>query len=158
MIMPVVNETTYSDKTDPEVIRVLENARLSGERIRWHYGDTQTGRDWLEEYEIEGRIGRSTGTSKIPLCISNSGSIGGGGLLDHCIVKITARRGRRRVTLYQHPKYQRPCFTIQPTAIPSLPFGVYRQVDLEVYENQANFKTRAAATRYITKMRDLGVK
>ena len=166
------NGTTYDDQTDPAVIYILETARLSGERLRWHYGDIQTGRDWLGEFETEGYIGRSCGTSKVPLCIRNSRSIGGGPISDYCIVKITARRGRGRVTLYQHPKYKQPCFTIQPTAIPSLPYGVYHQVDLDkgevddpdceggawvtarVYENQANFKTRTAAERYIARMRD----
>lgn len=104
--MPVVNGTTYHDETPAEVIRVLENARIGERRIRLCYGDVKTGRDWLEEYDVTGRVGRSTGTTKIPLILANSRSSGGPGILDHCIVRITtSTKGK---VLYSHPLYHKP--------------------------------------------------
>lgn len=99
--MREVNGTYYHDDTPDEVIRVLENARIKGTRVRVFYGDTKTGRDWCEEYDTLGVIGRSTGEQKIPLLIPSSQAIGGGGILDHCIVRITIDKRDR----YKHPSY-----------------------------------------------------
>lgn len=100
------NGTYYHHNTPPKVIDILERARMEYKRgrlyrIRLFYGDTKTGRDWLEENNIMGYVGRSTGLIKIPLLIHNRRSTGGHGILDHCIVKIT----HRRQVIYQHPKY-----------------------------------------------------
>lgn len=67
------------------------------------YGDTATGRQWVEEHDIFGYIGRSTGTNKVPLLIPKATSIGGGHILDHCIIKIRESKGK--MVLYQHPKF-----------------------------------------------------
>jgi len=104
----IINGTTYHDETPIEIANILETARLSrvngnGYRLRFHWGDTETGRDWGDTYHVEGYVGRSGGTSKIPLLIWNSRSYGGGAILDHCIVKIVTARGKR--ILYQHPTY-----------------------------------------------------
>lgn len=101
----VVNGTSYHAETHAEIVSVLENCRRSNTRIRVCYGDVATGRDWRERYDVSGTIGRSCGTVKIPLLIHNSRSMGGGGLLDHCIVKIKTSRGGK--VLYQHPAYHR---------------------------------------------------
>lgn len=101
--MPVVNETVYHVDTPHEVIRVLESARQSKRRVRLHYGDVATGRDWLDSYYTRGTIGRSTGISKIPLLLLTAKSSGGGAVLDHCIVLIRdVKTGR---ILYKHPSY-----------------------------------------------------
>jgi len=106
----IVNDTTYHDETPETVIDILETARIArvggqGFRLRFHWGDTETGLDWGDTYHVEGYVGRSTGTSKIPLLIWNSRSYGGGAILDNCIVKIATARGKR--VLYEHPKYHR---------------------------------------------------
>lgn len=100
----IINNTAYHEETPDQVVTILDNAISSKYRVRLHYGDVKTGRDWQEIYDIEGYIGRSTGTLKIPLLVHNSRSLGGGAILDHCIVKITTTRKPRR-TLYQHPDY-----------------------------------------------------
>lgn len=38
--------------TDVKVARILEQSRLTGQRIRIFYGDVETGRDWLDEYDV----------------------------------------------------------------------------------------------------------
>ena len=100
----VVNGTSYHEDTPQRVVNILENLRHNGSRLRIHYGDTDTGRDWMDENDVTGYVGRSGGSIKIPLLIHNSRSSGGGGILDHCIVKITTTCQPKR-TLYIHPKY-----------------------------------------------------
>jgi hypothetical protein len=97
----VVNDTVYNDKTPRAVINILERARQSRERICIRYGDPATGRNWGDP-RMCGRIGRSTGTSKIPLLIKTARSTGGEGILDHAIIRITAGEH----VLYEHPKYK----------------------------------------------------
>lgn len=89
------NGTFYDIKTPQEVIDVLENARLNRTRILLDYGDVKTGKTWGEVNDITGYVGRSTGSIKIPLLIHNSRSLGGGGILDHCIIAIYTSKGKR---------------------------------------------------------------
>ena len=98
-----MNEITYNDKTDPDMVERLERVRMNGTRVRFHWGDVETGEDWGDTCHVEGTLGVSTGTMKIPLLIHNARSHGGMAILDHCIVKITTTRGKR--VLYEHPKY-----------------------------------------------------
>ncbi len=100
----VVNGTSYHEDTTDEIIKVLEEARIHNKRIRIFYGDTETGRDWMEVYDTIGTIGRSCGEVKIPLLINNSRSYRGAAILDNCIVKITIDK---RV-IYQNVKYYLP--------------------------------------------------
>ena len=116
----VVNGTAYHVETPPDVIRILENARISDDinpdpknRVRVHYGDIKTGQCWNEEWDIDGYIGRSTGNIQIPLLVHNRRSLGGPGLLDHCIIRITTTQAPRRV-LYEHPNYQAPAVVCDP--------------------------------------------
>ena len=99
----VINGTSYDMRTRQNVINVLETVRREHIRIRVHYGDISTGKDWNDKYNVTGYVGRSTGSIKIPLLIYNERSYGGDSILDHCIVKITESKGKR--VLYQHPLY-----------------------------------------------------
>jgi hypothetical protein len=100
----VVNGTSYHVDTDEQVIKWLETSRERRQRLVLDYGNTETGQSWGDD--IEGHIGRSTGSSKIPLMIHNSRSTGGPGVLDHCIVKIQTAKGKH--TVYEHPNYKPP--------------------------------------------------
>jgi hypothetical protein len=107
----IVDGTAYHKETPDAVVNVLENARKSNARIKLYYGDVVTGRDWNEEYDTVGTIGRSGGgTYKIPLLIKTGRSLGGGSVLDHCIVKIKDSKTGR--VLYQNPKYIAPVIEI----------------------------------------------
>lgn len=102
---------TLNEKTTSRVATLLNNLSMSQQRIRLVYGDTNTGKDWLEECDVIGTIGRSTGTKQIPLLIRNSRSTGGGSILDHYILKIVDVKSKR--VLYQHEKYITPSFEIE---------------------------------------------
>lgn len=129
--------TYYHYETPESVINILESARFAGNRVRLFYGDTETGRDWNEENDIMGTIGRSTGEIKIPLLIHNSRSMGASGILDHCIVKITVNG----ITRYEHPTYRCGEF--------SKHFFQGRWVVYKDGSTQATFDTEARADRYI---------
>jgi len=104
----IVNGTYYSKGTPDSVIAILESARCSYQRLRLFYGDPTTGRDWMDEHDTTGQIGRSMGPRKIPLLLRNNRSTGGGALLDDRVIKITSA-GR---TCYQHPQYQVPVLVV----------------------------------------------
>ena len=143
----ITNGTTYHDETPPALIQSIEAARLSDIRVRVFYGDAATGRDWCEEYDVTGRIGRSTGPVKITLLVHNARSYGGRGLLDNCIVKLMNTRTRR--VLWQHPTYNRPELTteLDPAAPDGLPWSVLADGQVT-----ARFYTEDAARRYIDYM------
>lgn len=89
----IVNGTTYHDETPKEVIDILERSRNTRLRLRIHYGDTETGCEWGDVER--GHVGRSSGQIKIPLVIKTRNSLGGAGVLDHCIVLIAESKGGR---------------------------------------------------------------
>ena len=111
----VVNGTSYNVKTSAEVISILEKYRTLGKRIRVFYGDIETGKSWNEENDTTGKVGRSTGENKIPLLVNNARSLGGGSLLDHCIVKIIDLDTKRAV--YAHPTFSQSEFTAKGNAV-----------------------------------------
>ncbi len=84
----VLNGTHFSPSTPESCIRTLEALRQRPRpRVRIHYGDPETGQIWDDPPEI-GLVGRSTGGCKIPVICHNRRSIGGGAILDDCILKI----------------------------------------------------------------------
>lgn len=91
----VVNGTYYDERTNDRVIDTLENCRRNNTRIVLDYGDTKTGKSWGDRYGITGRIGRSIGPIKIPILLYNRRSMGGGSILDHCIIGIKESNGGR---------------------------------------------------------------
>lgn len=100
----VVNGTSYYNETSENVVNVLERCRMNNVRIVLDYGDVSTGQSWGERYDICGSIGRSTGINKIPILIKTKRSIGGCGILDRCIIKISTSKGKE--VLYSHPNYK----------------------------------------------------
>ena len=152
-----INGIYYHAGTPDPVINVLERARSCRERIRLYLGGTQTGRDWLEEYDDEGYVGNSVGPLKVPLLIRNRRSSGGPAILDHCIVRIR-RTGSNRDVLYQHPAYHTGTFTIRTIEpeercgeVNLSQEGYSHAVDVDGV-NHANFRSLAAAEHFVKKM------
>lgn len=151
----LVNGTSYDERTPDEVIRILESARQHRTRLHISLGETagpQAGRDWLEENSVHGFIGRSTGSIKIPLIVHNRRSLGGPGLLDHCIVRIRTAAGGR--VIWQHPRYHHGLMQIRQKAEPVV-LQDGRTLRVEVLrdgEIQAAFEDVTKARRYIHKL------
>lgn len=95
--------TAYHLETPGHLVELLERLRQNGTRITIDFGDVNTGKSWEEEYDITGRIGRSTGSIKIPLLVHNARSYGGGALLDHCILSIKHSNKKDGGILYEAP-------------------------------------------------------
>jgi hypothetical protein len=137
-------------------VQALNTARLARTRIRIYYGDTETGRDWLDEHGMTGTIGNSMGPLRVPLLIPTSRSHGGPALLDQCIVKIKETRSDK--VLYQHPKYHTGTFTVREIGpdetcgnqnLRQLGYTVAVDVD---GQNHANFRSRKATERFVRKL------
>src|SRR5512139_817270 len=110
--------TIFSKETPGKVKIYLESAREQRQRVRIFYGDTERedfervhgheanpGKDWGEENDVIGYVGRSTGEQPIPLLIANSRSLGGGGILDDCIVRMFVKIRGTWKEVYRHPNY-----------------------------------------------------
>lgn len=164
----VYGGTWFHAATDDEVAIRLEVARVNGDRIRVYYGDKETGRSWLDEWHMIGTIGRSCGEIKIPLIIASTRSMGGPGLLEHCIVAIQDVKTKR--WLYRHPLFFVPKMTVKPVetvgsrllqglddlvqrgARKLASLGYTHGVYLPDGSNQANFKSEVQAQRYVAFM------
>lgn len=148
----IENGTSYDERTPDEVIRVLENARLNRTRLHVSLGDTETGLDWIEEFESHGYVGRSMGPAvKVPLLVANRRSLGGGSILTHCIARIRASAGGR--VLYQHPKYHHGDLEIRRKAEPvALPDRVLTVDVLRDGELHASFENMEKARRWVHKL------
>lgn len=150
-----INGTSYDARTPDAVVAVLENARLNRQRVHVSLGETEgpeAGRDWLEENMVHGFIGRSTGSVKIPLIVHNRRSLGGPGLLDHCVIRIRTSAGGR--VLWQHPQYHHGLIQIRAKDKPLvLEDGRILRVDvLRDGQLQAAFENVSKARRYIRKL------
>ncbi len=68
-------------------------------------GNADTGEDWLDDFEVVGRIGRSMGPMRVPLLIED-GECGGGSLITNSVLRI--QRLSDGKDLYRHPAYKTP--------------------------------------------------
>ncbi|HOV56350.1 MAG TPA: hypothetical protein PLN91_00565 [Rhodanobacteraceae bacterium] len=133
--------TYYHQQTPVKVREILESYRNNHKRVRLFYGDTTTGRDWMEEHDVIGTIGRSMGPLKVPLLIGPRCD-GGPALLDHCIVRIidVATRCER----WRHPSYVLPEITPGSPWSEEFPFAFYSEG-----HPVASFHTATKADRWL---------
>jgi hypothetical protein len=134
----VLNGTYYRENTPDAVVEALEVARKYGDRVSFRYGDTATGRDWLDLYDVSGTVSRSCGSVKIPLLIKTARSTGGGSILTDCIVKLVVN-GR---IAYQAPTYRAPVIDIQHSTADGYSHAIYANNTLI-----ANVKSERAAAQ-----------
>ncbi len=131
--------TWFNEQTPKALQRVLERCRERQTLVRIWYGDAETGRSWLDENDVYGTIGRSTGTFRIPLLCAR-GSSGGGGLLDACIVRIDDVD--TRTTLWVNKKFHLPPIELKaiepPMIVEATSYAVEALVD---GKNHARFRT-----------------
>jgi hypothetical protein len=97
---PLARDTYFDPETSPDVVKVLEVCRKTRCQVRLIFGDTMTGQSWFDEFDVVGRIGRSTGWLKVPLLIE-AGEAGGGAILTACLLCIIDWHSGE--ALYTHP-------------------------------------------------------
>ena len=137
---------TFNNETNNEVKECIEYCYNSNNRIRIWYGDTKTGVSWMDEYDVVGTVGRSSGQAKIPLLINNCRSSGGGGILCHCIIRIDVINSRR--TIYEHPLFNVPTLGVYPNLDEDTKTK-YPFIVLKYGTIQARFKNKKAAYNYV---------
>lgn len=142
-------QTWYDPDTNSKVIKTLESCRKDERVIRVFYGDTDSGRAWLDEFDVVGRVGRSTGLMKIPLLVP-VGEHGGGSLLDSNVVRIMdAGTGE---VLYSHENFSLPEFSIQKI---EYPLQAHPELNFEVLTDgvvHARFNTFAKSAAWVAFM------
>lgn len=155
---PVSKRTWYTPGTPKPVIRILEDAMKDKTTVlRIFYGDHETGRDWVEENDTVGFIGRSNGSMKVPLLLEplrdSYGDLrqasGGGALLDHCIVRVINWSTGEEV--YRSKNYQLPAYAIAE-ATADLKAKGYTATALRDGKCNANFKSHEDALEYVAFM------
>lgn len=124
---PLSRKTYFDPGTDPKVARVLERCRNAGNKVRLIQGDTATGRAWLDEHDVVGKIGRSTGTLKVPLLIE-PGESGGSAILTACLLGIVDWENGE--FLFRHPAYRAPSLTIRRGDAADRPWEVHDAHDV----------------------------
>lgn len=137
---------TFDKNTCDKVKKVLTECYNNQCRVRIWYGDTDTGLSWMEEHDVTGTIGRSTGQQKIPLLIKNSRSSGGSGILCHCIVRIDVISSKR--TIYEHPLFDVPTLGVYPNLDEDTKIE-YPFIVLKYGTRQARFKNKNSAHNYV---------
>ena len=126
----VVGGTYYHKDTRPVVRNAIEKARKDGRPVRIYYGDQETGKSWMDENDMIGRIGRSMGPIKIPLLVKKNAH-GGGGILDHCIIRI--RFLNEKEDIWCHSKFHLKKMDIVSSTQPGYTHSIL--MDGEVYSN-----------------------
>lgn len=144
----------FHENTAVEVKNCIAESYNTKRKIRIHYGCTVTGGLWLEEHDVIGKIGRSTGEVKIPLLIEGN-SDGGGGILDRCIIGI--QDAKTKEWLYRSKVYTEPDLNIRPCNVSitrkGKPVKLTHIVVRGAYEEQAAFESLEKAKNYIAFMR-----
>jgi len=136
----VVNGTTYHDNTPSRVIKELEDARIRKRKILFRLGYKSTGKDWIEENDICGWVGRSTGHLKVPLLLPRRNSTGGVAILDDNILRLIVDGNQ----VYRHQDYVEPVIEVKKIETgDDLPFHAF--VD---GNDWARFHTELAANRW----------
>lgn len=109
----LAQQTYFDPGTDPKAAQALENCRRDSRKVRLVLGDPATGRCWLDEHDVVGRIGRSIGPLKVPLLIE-PGADSGVAILTNCLLRLIGWDSGR--DLYRHAAYRIPDLTIRRAA------------------------------------------
>ena len=131
--------------TDAKAGKVLESCRTRERKVRLILGDTSTGEPWLEEHDDIGRIGRSTGSLKVPLLIE-PGEHGGCAILCACLLAIVDWESGD--FLYRHTAYREADLSIKPSGDADRSWNVLRREEVV-----ASFRDIGKAGAYLAFMR-----
>jgi hypothetical protein len=108
----VFSRQTYFDPGTPDkVARLLERYRTNGKLLRLFLGNPQTGRDWGEESDVVGYIGRSGGTCEVPLLLPPS-DCGGPAISTASVIRLMDVE--TSTELYRAPTYETPELSLHP--------------------------------------------
>lgn len=155
---PASQKTWFQPGTPVKLASVLEKARRDDTVVRLFFGDPETGKDSLQEWDVTGFVGRTNGTFQTPI-LCEAYATEGGGLRSSPFGDVIRSRSVLRVlevltqkVLYQHPRYVLPDLRIEPAsaveAASKFPYAVVHAQDGKD-ETVANFQTTGDAHVYI---------
>ena len=110
-----IDGTSYDQGANEEVIQVLNRFMISNrqnfsqtitaknKRVRIDYGNPETGESHMALFNVEGYVGRTTGTIKRPVLCSKIDSLYGIEISEKNIVAIRKSNGGE--VIYKHPNY-----------------------------------------------------
>jgi hypothetical protein len=113
--------TFYDIDTPDDIIIILEYARIDKTRLKFIFGNVQTGISWNEEYNTIGRIGRTTGEIKMPILLKTIRSNGGELISTDNILQISISGSKTK--LYTHTNYKPTIITIVPSDLPEYKYN-----------------------------------
>jgi hypothetical protein len=92
----------FYPKTSNQLIQLLVHLHTINERLRFYWGDPETGLDWGEAFDVTGRIGTTTGRIKMFILVYNRRSYGGQMIMSDHIVRIdwANKKGKDRKIVY----------------------------------------------------------
>jgi hypothetical protein len=150
--------TKYYPGTDSGLIAFFEDQYSRDyeyrDRIRITYGNLETGESWLEEFDVEGKLGRASGRmDALPILLHNRSSSGGGTIPTASILRITKTTKPYEV-LYCHPNYKVPSLTMYPDKEGMMCVYRWKTNDQgrSVSECVARFETHIEAVDWVNKM------
>ena len=112
-------------------------------------GDTGTGASWLDEFDVVGTVGRSTGPLKMPLLVEPGEAAGTAILCAHVLALMDWDTG---LPLYRQPLWQPPELRIRASDDDVRPWAVV------LHEQPvANFDDIGKAGAYLAFMRGASV-
>lgn len=135
----------YHSDTPKPVIRGINRAYRERVRIRFHLGDQETGRDWMEEHDVCGRVGASTGWVKTPLLLKSSNSSGGPAISTSSIIRLCVDG----LEYWKHPKWTKPELKVAHTYV-NVPPHWKHEVVAAAGEIIARFKSTEEALRFVS--------
>lgn len=135
------------DRVNESLMMVICSACTYHSRVRIWYGDRDSGRSWNEEYDVVGRIGRTTGKIKIPILVYNSRCYGGPAISVGSIIRIDDIEDKR--TLWKVSNFHVEPMEIKTTDDRDYPYSVMQNKDDGTIQNIANFKKEEQAKRWI---------
>lgn len=138
--------TYYRDTTPPAVVAALDEAIRSGAPVRVVPGDAVTGRSWLEEWDVCGRVFRTMGPIKAPLLLPSPQSMGGGIILADSLVRLFVKGVER----YKHPLFNQASLVLS-----TLPEHTERGLPVAVLADgkvHARFRSAEEAARWVAFM------
>jgi len=144
----VYQSISFSEGTPKEVMDILINCRTFKTRLKFTYGDNETGRNWNEENDTTGYVGLSTGFNRVPLLIANSRSDGGGTILTDRIIRIQESNGGR--VLYQASNFQAGTYEIVESDLKDMGYTHNMLINGELYSRH---KTLVSAERLVKKLK-----
>lgn len=136
--------TWFKKDTSDAVKKVIDRLIHTGEAVRVFYGDPATGKSSMDEFDMIGEVGRSTGVLKVPILLCESDGFGGP-LQDDRIIRII--RVSDHKNLYKHPGFHVPEMKLIEGEHPQ--FKVSVMVEGQV---AARFKSLAKACKWIAFM------